>query len=167
MNSRPTSEALVIVGLLVTTLVFGFSLLPMGIADGSGNQGAGLSAGFIPRVATFGIAIALGFGLFETLIRARFKKGTVQIAQEPDTHPFRAALAALVCLLAAYVVFAVAGFYIGGVLMGIVLLLLLGERRFVTIVVFPTLVLTVIYVIFELGLQVRLPKANLIPGLAL
>ncbi len=51
--------------------------------------------------------------------------------------------------------------------MAVLLTLLLGERRVLISIVFPTLLLAVIYLVFEIGLQVRLPKSGLFPGLAI
>ena len=47
------------------------------------------------------------------------------------------------------------------------LAVLLGERKLPTILLFPVLILTAIYVIFELGLQIRLPKADFFSSLPL
>jgi hypothetical protein len=48
--------------------------------------------------------------------------------------------------------------------MAAILTLLLGERELLKVIVFPILVLLVIYVVFEFGFQIRLPKSGLIPS---
>ncbi len=45
------------------------------------------------------------------------------------------------------------------------LTLLLGERKVFYVLFVPVLTLAVIYGIFELGFQIKLPKADFIPGI--
>ena len=66
----------------------------------------------------------------------------------------------MISMFFAYFGFAIGGFYLGGVAMAIVLTLLLGERKALNVVFVPVLVLASIYLIFELGLQIKLPKSG-------
>jgi len=165
MSSRNVGEILTIAALLAITMAFGFGLLPLGIALGYGSDGAGLSPRFIPQLATAGIALALAGGLIQSV----FGKAPVDdsLAGDQPNHPLRAAGVALICLLFAYLGFALMGFYLGGIAMSVALMLLLGERKPVLFLLFPIAVLVVVYLIFELGLQVRLPKSSIFPGLAI
>ncbi len=162
MSSRNVGVILTIAALLAITLAFGFGLLPLGIALGYGSDGAGLSPRFIPQLATAGIGLALAFGLVQAITG---KTSTEDSSLAMGQHPLRAFSAALICLLSAYIGFALLGFYLGGVLMSVTLMLLLGERKPLVVVIFPVAVLLVVYVLFELGLQVRLPKSGIFPGL--
>jgi hypothetical protein len=158
------SESLAIAVFLAITLVFGFGLLPAGIEVGTVNTGTGLSPRFLPQLATAAIAIALAWGL----IRASANKNAAEESAAPETGNARKPLiAATVCLAFATVGFDLAGFYLGGAVMAIMLTFLLGERRVALSILFPTLLLAAIYVVFEFGLQVRLPKSGFIPGLSL
>ena len=49
--------------------------------------------------------------------------------------------------------------------MAALLIFLLGERKVRNVLLFPVIILIVIYLVFELGFQIRLPKADIIPGL--
>ena len=155
-------EIWIIVALLIATLIFGFGLIPLGIREGSGSGGPGLSPRFMPELATAGIALALISGLVQYL------KGPVPDAETPShdegRHPLRAVAAMAICLLFAAFGFRVSGFYLGGVAMAALLTLLLGERKPLNVIVIPIAVLTVIYLVFEFGFQIRLPKSGLIPG---
>lgn len=164
MSSRNVGVILTIAALLGITIAFGFGLLPLGIALGYGSDGAGLSPRSIPQLATAGIGFALAFGLLEAVTN-RTPMDDASLAT--GEHPLRAASAALICLLSAYLGFALLGFYLGGAIMSVALMLLLGERKLLVVILFPLLVLVVVYVIFELGLQVRLPKSGIFPGLAI
>jgi len=80
-------------------------------------------------------------------------------------HPLRAVTAMAICLLFAAFGFRVSGFYLGGVAMAALLTLLLGERKPLNVIGIPILVLIVIYLVFEFGFQIRLPKSGLIPSI--
>ena len=167
MNRR-RQQVLITIALIGITLMFAFLVLPRGIEAGFGSQGSGLSPRTIPEFAVIGILIALAFGLLTQLMGSTSGVTAPSTAATTDsTHPLRATGAALICLAFAYVGFSVLGFYLGGTLMATLLTLLLGERKIVKVVVIPILTLVLIYCIFELGFQVRLPKADLIPGVPL
>jgi len=157
-------EILIIAVLLITTLIFGFVLIPIGISEGFGDIGPGLSPRFMPELATAGIAIALAFGLARYLFASKPEDDTGVLPLQEGGHPLRAVAAMSICLFFAIIGFRVAGFYLGGITMALVLTLLLGERRLINALLIPVLVLTLIYLVFEIGFQIRLPKSNLIPG---
>ncbi len=159
--NRSAGTILTIAALLAMTVAFGFGLLPLGIALGYGSDGAGLSPRFIPQLATAGIALALGFGLIHTVVRGTSADDSLL---STGNHPLRAASAAAICLLSAYIGFEYLGFYLGGAVMSAVLMIMLGERKALVVAIFPVAVLLVVYVLFELGLQIRLPKSGLLPG---
>jgi hypothetical protein len=157
-------EILIIAVLLITTLIFGFALIPIGISEGFGDIGPGLSPRFMPELATAGIAIALAFGLARYLFASRPEDDTGVPQLQEGGHPLRAVVAISICLFFAIIGFRVTGFYLGGITMALMLTLLLGERRLINALLIPVLVLTIIYLVFEIGFQIRLPKSNLIPG---
>jgi hypothetical protein len=159
-----TRDIVIIVSLLIATLVFGLVLIPIGISERSGNIGAGLSPRFMPELASAGIAFALLFGLFQYLTSSIPDDDMGLASHHVGGQPLRAVVAITICLIFALVGFNATGFYLGGVIMGASLTLLLGERKLLNIIVVPILVLTVIYLVFEFGFQIRLPKSGLIPG---
>lgn len=162
MSDR-TREIIIIATLLIVAMIFGFGLIPLGIKEGSGSGGPGLSPRFMPEIATAGIALALMFGLMQYVIGSVPDDETS--ALHAGGHPLRAVTAMVICLLFAGIGFRVAGFYLGGVAMAALLTVLLGERKPLNIIVIPILVLSVIYLVFEFGFQIRLPKSGLIPGI--
>jgi hypothetical protein len=159
-------EILLLATLIAITLAFAFGVLPEGIDEGFGGEGPGLSPSAMPRLAVAGIVLALAYGLL--LAVQGTKPNTDAAALHPQgAHPLRAIGAVLICLTFAQLGFELLGFYIGGVLMAMLLTLLLGERQIFKVLVIPMLVCTLIYTLFELGFQIRLPKAGFIPGLPL
>jgi len=159
-------EAVQVAVLLVLALGFGFVILPLGIGLGYGNTGTGLSPRFMPQLATAGIAIALVFGLVQALVGAA-PTDTAAARLTGERHPLRVLGAVAICMLFASVGFRLLGFYIGGAVMVMVLTLLLGVRKAGGVLLFPIMILAGIYLIFELGLQVRLPKSDWFSGVPL
>jgi hypothetical protein len=165
--SDRTREIWIIVALLVVTGIIGFGLIPLGISEGSGNIGPGLSPRPMPELATGGIALALIFGLIQYLTKSVPDADAQMATHQEGGHPLRAVVAITICLLFATIGFRVSGFYLGGVAMAALLTLLLGDRKILNIIVIPVLVLIFIYLVFEFGFQIRLPKSGLIPGIPL
>jgi hypothetical protein len=158
---------LVIGGLIAGTLGLGFGLIPAGIDEGFGSQGTGLSPRSIPQITVAGITLALAYGLFQTFL-AKYPIDEAPTTRDKSaTHPLRAAGAVLICLLFAYIGFDAIGFYLGGVAMAALLTLLLGERKVLYVLLLPILTLALIYGLFELGFQIKLPKADFIPGISI
>jgi TM2 domain-containing membrane protein YozV len=163
--SVKSREITIITVLLITTAIFGFVLIPVGIREGFGSDGAGLSPRFMPELATAGIALALIFGLLRHLFIAESNESADLESANEDERPLRAVIVVAICLFFSLVGFRVAGFYLGGVAMAFFLMLLLGERKPFNVLGVPILVLLVIYLVFELGFQIRLPKSGLIPSI--
>lgn len=157
-------ETLVNAGLLLLTLVFGFVILPLGIGLGFGSDGAGLSPRVLPQVATAGIALALIVGILQSLAAASLPVEVLTTQQPRDRHPLRVLGAITICMLFASFGFPLAGFYIGGAVMVAVLTVLLGVRKVGTVFLFALLIVAAIYFIFEIGLQIRLPKSDWFSG---
>jgi len=158
-------ELIIISVLLLTTAIFGFVLIPVGIREGFGSSGAGLSPRFMPELATIGISLALIFGLLRHVFFAASNDVPEGSSDHEGAHPLRAVIVISICLFFALIGFSLAGFYLGGFAMAFSLTMLLGERKFVKVVIFPILVLVVIYLVFEFGFQIRLPKSGFIPSI--
>jgi hypothetical protein len=162
--SVKSREIIIITVLLLSTAIFGFVLIPAGIGEGFGASGAGLSPRFMPELATIGIAGALLFGLARHLFVAASNEEPDSSSEAEGGHPLRAVTVIAICLFFSLIGFRMAGFYLGGIAMACSLTLLLGERKLINVIVFPVLVLIVIYLVFEFGFQIRLPKLGLIPS---
>jgi hypothetical protein len=67
-----------------------------------------------------------------------------------------------ICLIYATVLVDWLGFYIASMVMLVAMVLVLGERRIVLIAVYVLAVPLCIYALFEAGLNLRLPKNDLI-----
>ena len=156
---RPESVALG--GLLGAAVVFGLWVLPLGIGPGAAAAAPGLSARFMPQLATAAIALALAWGFYRSFA-APAADGPAGEQAGLARIPLGATL---ICLGFAVFGFDLAGFYLGGICMAVLLTVLLGERRPWIIVLFPVLLLAAIYLLFEFALNVRLPRSGLIPGL--
>jgi len=163
--SEKSREIATIAGLLLVTAILGFVLIPIGIREGFGSDGAGLSPRFMPELATIGMAVALIFGLAKQFLAAESGDAAKSVSENNGGDPMRALIVISICLFFALIGFRVAGFYLGGVVMASSLTVLLGERKILKVVVFPILVLLVIYVVFEFGFQIRLPKSDLISSI--
>ena len=159
---RVGPETLALAGLLAAAVAFGLWVLPAGIAPGAAGGGAGLSPRFMPWLATAAMALALAWGLYRLLIETRATDGPSEEKAGLARIPFGALL---ICLAFALIGFELAGFYLGGIVMAVLLAVLLGERRPWVILLFPTLLLVAVYLLFEFALNVRLPRSGLIPGL--
>jgi hypothetical protein len=162
--SVKSREIFIIAVLLLATAMFGLVLIPVGIDEGFGASGAGLSPRFMPELATIGIALALIFGLLRHVFVAASNEIPDVASDHEGGHPLRAVIVISICLFFSLIGFSLVGFYLGGFAMAFSLTMLLGERKFVKVVVFPILVLVVIYLVFEFGFQIRLPKSGLIPS---
>lgn len=159
---RVGPESLALAGLLAAAVVFGLWVLPAGIAPGAAGGGAGLSPRFMPSLATTAMALAFAWGLYRSLLGTRAADGPVGGKPGLARIPFGALL---ICLAFALIGFELAGFYLGGIVMAVLLALLLGERRPWVIALFPIVLLAAVYLLFEFALNVRLPRSGLIPGL--
>lgn len=147
---------------LAAAITFGLFVLPAAIAPGDSSEGAGLSPRFVPRLAVASIVLALAWGLFRSLVGNRQAE---QQVKRPRKQILTPVYGVTICIVFAAVGFDLAGFYAGGILMAALLTLLLGERRPWVIILFPVVLLATIYVLFELALNIRLPRLGLIPGL--
>jgi len=155
-------ESVAIAALLAAAILFGLWILPAGISLGGAGPGEGLSPRFMPRLATAAMVLALAWGLLSSLTGTRSPRKPREGRQ---SHIYMPIGGVAICLAFAGVGFALVGFYIGGICMAALLTVLLGERRPWVVIVFPTLLLAAIYLLFELALNVRLPRSGLIPGL--
>ncbi len=159
---RLNAESLGIGALLAAAILFGLWVLPAGIGLGGAGGGEGLSPRFMPQLATAAMVLALAWGLLNSLIR---KKTTAKPAEGSESHVYVPIAGIAICMAFATIGFSLAGFYLGGICMAVLLTVLLGERRAWIIILFPTLLMATIYCLFELALNVRLPRFGLIPGL--
>ena len=159
---RISPEVITIGAFLAAAITFGLWVLPAAIAPGDSSQGAGLSPRFMPRLAVASTVLALAWGLFRSLVGNRQAE---QQARRPREQILTPIYGVAICIVFAGIGFELAGLYLGGILMAVLLTLLLGERRPWVIILFPAVLLAAIYVLFELALNIRLPRLGLIPGL--
>lgn len=155
-------EVITIGAFLAAAITFGLLVLPAAIAPGGSSQGAGLSPRFMPQLALASIVLALAWGLFRSLTG---KQQPEQQARHRGRQIHTPIYGVAICIVFACIGFELAGFFVGGICMAVLLTLLLGERRPWVIFLFPAVLLATIYVLFELALNIRLPRLGLIPGL--
>ena len=156
-------EVITIGAFLAAAITFGLLVLPTAIAPGDSGQRASLSPRFMPQLAVASIVLALAWGLLRSL---GGKQQSGQQAGSRERQILTPIYGVAICIVFAGIGFDLAGFYVGGICMAVLLTLLLGERRPWVIILFPALLLATIYVLFELALNIRLPRLGLIPGLS-
>jgi hypothetical protein len=150
--------------LLVLDGVFYFLVIPAGIVD---PDGFGVDDGLPPSFAARLVAVLLA-GLM--LVRlARMLGGgdrdddAVSGAPNPEAggEPVRISLRSVAGMGAALLFAGVAmpqlGFLLGGAVFLAVLLAVMGERRPTRLVVYPALVMFLVWLLFEQLLSIRLP----------
>jgi hypothetical protein len=165
---RRVHEAGLALVLIALALVLLLIVIPAGIAVNVSVSASPGTPRLVPQLAVSGIISALLYGLFEMLrnrppIHDPLAQSTgpeAGVAPSLD-RTWRAALVCLACLLCAFWGFFWIGFYAGSVILMVVVKLLLGERRFLQLLVIPVLTVACIYLLFEAGFQVRMPQPAL------
>ena len=146
----------VIAALFIFAMVFLFVLVPRAIEPYVLEPGLGFAPRLVPSVAAAGLLLALAAGWRAT------SRGGAPASAPADSEPNPGGLQRVLLMLVACGLFALAsasfgGFYLGGIVLVGTLAYLMGERRPAWLVLYPVLLMAVIYGIFEWGFQMRLP----------
>jgi hypothetical protein len=154
-------ETATIAGLLVLACIFYFVIIP-GQVDSGG--GAGLSPRFILDVVTYGVAGACLLRLATLWLRpvsSQEIEYNEHLADREPRHYGRIALIFVGCLVYTSVLIDFLGFYPSSVLMLFCFALLMGERRVLMLLLYPLTITGVLYVLFDVAFQMRMPAGTL------
>lgn len=158
-------ETLLIVGVLAIALIFFFWVVPAGTQPGGGTA---LTPRFILDVVVF---ITLSLCLVR-LVKL-WLRPVSQTAEEVDEdagdgekrHFGRIAVIFGGCLLYSYALIDIFGFYVSSILLVVGFFVILGERRLPILIIYPITTSFLLYAVFEIAFDLRLPKGTLIPPL--
>ncbi len=155
--------------LLLADMVYLFVVIPLGIQD---PEGFGIDEGLPPSFSARLAAVLAALLMLLRLAQLRWGKAT-EAAPAPfapddgDTPvglPVRGITGMVVALVFSILVVPLVGFYAGAAIMLIVLLLLLGERHWPRLVVYPAIVTLLVWALFAQLLSIRLPSGTLFEG---
>ena len=167
MDAQPRREILLLCGLLLGDAVFYFAVIPYGIKDPEGfGLDQGLPPSFSAHVAAILLALIMGARLLSLLIgRAVVAPEEEAENGEAETGPWlRNAAGIGVALVFAMVLVPLAGYYLAGICMILVLMMVMGERRWPYLVGQPVAVMGLIWLLFDRIFSIRLPTGMLFDG---
>ena len=154
--------------LLVADAFFYFLIIPTSIVD---PENFGLDQGLPPSFSPRLVAV---FVVMVVLLRAwqlLFGHATTQPDDAPDSEsevqaglPVRALVGMAAGLLFATVLIPMVGFFLAGAILLVVLLGILGEKRWTRLAAFPAIVMLLIWGLFAQLLSLRLPLGMLFMG---
>jgi|SRR5690606_18635801 len=156
-------ETTTIAGLLVLASVFYFFVVPWQV-DSDG--GAGLSPRFAVDVVVYGIAILCLQRLARLWMRPAASEEVEYNEHLTDSEPRhyrRIGLIFVGCLIYSYLFIDLIGFYASSALVMFCFAFLMGERRIAMLVLYPLRMAGLLYALFDVGFQMRMPAGGLIP----
>lgn len=155
-------ETTTIAGLLVLASVFYFLVLPTQVDSGGG---AGLSPRFILDAVVYGITILCLLRLARLWLRPTAPQEVEyneHLADREPRHYGRISLIFIGCLVYTYVLIDLVGFYLSSILAMFCFALLMGERRIAVLILYPLGIAAILYVLFDLAFQMRMPAGALV-----
>jgi len=156
-------EKLLIIGLLCLTLFFVFWVIPNSIID---PENFGIKDGLPPSFAAYLVGLLTLFTLAFQFINIFILKKNNNVRSGIDIFSkknlSRSFNIILICLLYSFLFIEYLGFYLGSFIFIIILSLLLGEKRFFILSLFPTFLIFFVYVGFNLGFSIFLPEGKIL-----
>ena len=136
---------------------------------GVAAEGTAMGSGVWPSMLAYAMIVLAAVLALATLISSLKEKKSGAGENEESRHPidFKSkGMKRVYILLGIFVVFAILlkyfGFYISLVFLIPATMVLLGERRPMTIIVMTAAILVFVYLVFVLMLNLRLPKGSLL-----
>ncbi len=154
-------ETLLLVGFLMLAGVLWFVVVPAGIPVSRMAAGATLTPRSLPYAVAAAIAVLCALRLAMLWLRAPRDEGATPAPAAgagESRHPFRLAIIVALCLIYGHSLIPLAGFYLSSMLLLAVVALLLGERRWPYLLLVPPGLALAVYLLFERGFMIRLPK---------
>jgi len=151
--------------LAVLVVVFYLAVIPAGIVDPEGlGADDGLPPSFSARLAAALAGVLIIGRALRLLLTDTAAPGDAGEDAEPVVVSGRTVLAVGATLAFALVLAPQLGFFLGGAILMPCLLLVMGEIRLSRLVLYPCVVLTLVWVLFERLLSVNLPGGALLGG---
>ena len=158
-------EILQLIVLLVVVAVFWFVIVPAGVVDPEGyGLDQGLPPSFSPKLVAVLATMLMAFRLAQLLLN---KDAAVEASitdEEDDLSsglPRRGLTGMAAAIVFSQIMIPLVGFYLASGLLLSGLLATLGERTALRLVVFPALVVAVVWLLFGQLLSIRLPSGML------
>ncbi len=159
-------EKSLILILLSITLFFIFWIIPESIEDPDdfGLQD-GLKPSFSPYLIGFLALFILVFEYINSYLfnrKADFENEDLSFSKDIFDRVIKIIF---VCLLYSLFLIDVLGFYLASLIFAFILSFFLGEKRLLILIFFPTILVSVVFVGFEIGFNIFLPEGILLPNL--
>ncbi len=161
------SEISQLIVLLLADLLFFLVIIPISIVD---PEGFGLDQGLPPSFSAQVVAV-LAAALMLLRIGQLLRGAQAADSMSPDFAtadseaagglPVRGLTGMAVALLFAIVLVPLLGFYAAAAALMLILLLVMGERHWPRLVVFPAIVTALVWGLFDRLLSIRLPSGTL------
>ena len=156
-------EKLLILGFFGLTLFFIFWIIPKSIID---PLNFGIKDGLPPSFSAYLVGFLIFFTLIFQYINGIILKKNNDFQNESlffSREIFKRSLnIIIVCLVYSFLFIEYLGFYLGSFIFVIILSLLLGEKRFFILSLFPTFLIFFVYVGFNLGFSIFLPEGKIL-----
>jgi len=160
-SSTARNEILQLVILLVVDAVFYFVLIPQGVTD---PESFGIDQGLPPSFAPRLVAVLAALLMLTRLVRVLRNNDLALASSVTDEDddlssgiPYRGIGGMIVALFFSIILVPIVGFHIGGALLLCAMLLIMGERRWTHLILFPLVVSTAVWLLFGQLLSIRLP----------
>jgi hypothetical protein len=160
------SEFWQLIVLLLADAVYLFVIIPLGIQDPEGfGIDQGLPPSFSARLAALLAAALMLLRLAQLRWGSASEVAPAAFADSdtdnPAALPLRGLTGMVVALAFSIVLVPLVGFYAGAVVLLLVLLLVLGERSWPRLVLYPAIVTLLVWGLFAQLLSIRLPSGTL------
>ena len=155
-------EAVTIAGLLVLTALFYFFIVPWQVDSGGA---VGLSPRFAVDVVVYGIAAFCLQRLARLWLLPHARGGVEYNEHLTDTEPRHYGRISIIfagCLIYGYLLIDLLGFYVSSILVMVGFAFVQGERRLTVLILYPLGIAVLLYIVFDVAFQMRLPAGALI-----
>ena len=160
-------EKTLILILLGITLSFIFWIIPESIED---PENFGLQDGLNPSFAPYLVGFFAFFTLVFEYVKNHILNPKARSASEKNSFSkevfYRILKIIILCLFYSLFLIETLGFYLSSLIFISLLSFFLGEKRILILFLFPTLLILVVFLGFELGFNIFLPEGIILPKLS-
>lgn len=155
-------ETVLLLGFIGLAAVLWFVVVPAGIPTSRMSAGAAVTPRSLPYAVALSIAVLCLVRLAALWLLPQPELEDPQVPAGSGAgetrHPFRLAAIVVLCLFYGHTLIPLAGFYLSSILLLAVVAVLLGERHWPTLLLVPTGLAAAVFLLFERGFMIRLPK---------
>jgi len=166
INKNFHEKSLILI-LLGITLSFIFWIIPESIED---PENFGLQDGLNPSFAPYLVGFFGFFTLVFEYVKNHIFNPKARLANEKISFSkeifYRSIKIIIVCLFYSFFLIETLGFYLASLIFITLLSFFLGEKRILILFFFPILLMTVVFVSFEIGFNIFLPEGIILPKLS-